>query len=353
MSNLNELANELSDDRIVELVTSLGSDEYVDTDNAIIFKTVCHHYGGSDGSLKLYYYKQNKKFHCFTQCGCNFNIYGLFERHYAAIGKNYDFFNDILLPIYGDKIYLQKESSSFVRYESDFSRLNQTKISVNRTTINESLLNVFTFYPTVEWLNNGISIEAMKHYNILYSIDNNRIIIPHYDENGFLIGVRARALNKEDIEFGKYRPVKIEGQLLNHQLGYNLYGLNLVKDNIRKTKMAIVAEGEKSALQYETMFGKENNICVAACGSNFSQYQLRLLQKYNAEQILIAFDNQEIEWNKKELYYKKLWSLCGRYKNLCRIGFIWDTKNLLGLKDSPFDRGKEIFLELYKGAVWL
>ena len=35
------------------------------------------------------------------------------------------------------------------------------------------------------------------------------------------------------------------------------------------------------------------------------------------------------------------------------MGFIYDAKNLLRLKESPTDRGKEIFLELYKGAIWL
>lgn len=35
------------------------------------------------------------------------------------------------------------------------------------------------------------------------------------------------------------------------------------------------------------------------------------------------------------------------------MGFIWDTKNLLSLKDSPFDKGAEIFKELYKGAIYV
>ena len=35
------------------------------------------------------------------------------------------------------------------------------------------------------------------------------------------------------------------------------------------------------------------------------------------------------------------------------MGFIYDSKNLLELKQSPTDRGKETFLKLYKGAIWL
>ena len=84
----------------------------------------------------------------------------------------------------------------------------------------------------------------MKQYNIKYSIEQNKIIIPHYDINNNLIGIRGRALNEEDLSIGKYMPVQIEGTIYSHPLMYNLYGLNIVKDNIKKYKMAIVAESE-------------------------------------------------------------------------------------------------------------
>jgi hypothetical protein len=36
------------------------------------------------------------------------------------------------------------------------------------------------------------------------------------------------------------------------------------------------------------------------------------------------------------------------------MGFIYDLNGLLQLKESPTDRGKEIFKELYnKGVVWV
>ena len=48
----------------------------------------------------------------------------------------------------------------------------------------------------------------------------------------------------------------------------------------------------------------------------------------------------------REKYFNKLKSFCERYKNICNMGFIYDTKNLLELKQSPFDRGKDIFKQL-------
>jgi hypothetical protein len=35
------------------------------------------------------------------------------------------------------------------------------------------------------------------------------------------------------------------------------------------------------------------------------------------------------------------------------MGFIFDKNNLLNLKDSPFDKGKEIFLKLYNSSIWI
>ena len=42
---------------------------------------------------------------------------------------------------------------------------------------------------------------------------------------------------------------------------------------------------------------------------------------------------------------------CKKYANYCNFYFLFDFKNLLQLKDSPIDKGKEIFEELMKNKV--
>ena len=352
MSDLNEIANNLSDKRIIELVSSLGSDEYKETNDAIIFKTICHNESCENASMKLYYYKANKRFHCYTDCGCNFDIYGLFERRYKLLGKDYNFYSDIVKPIIGNQP-IKKVEGFYTKYKSDFDKFNRAAPIVKFNNLNPNVLNKFIFYPTVEWKNDGINTTAMKHFNILYSIDENKIIIPHYDIDNNLIGVRARALNPEDIEqWGKYMPVMIDGKILSHPLGYNLYGLNLVKDNIKQKRKAIIAESEKAVLQLESMVGPQKNICVAACGSSLSTYQIDLLVNVGAETIILAFDKEGATWKEKEKYYQKLKHYCEYYKTKAKMGFIWDSQDLLELKDSPFDGGLDTFLELYKGVVF-
>ena len=59
----------------------------------------------------------------------------------------------------------------------------------------------------------------------------------------------------EELIYGKYKPIKINGILYAHPLSMNLYNLNFSKENIKKIKKAIIFEGEKSTLQYKSFFG--------------------------------------------------------------------------------------------------
>lgn len=353
MIDLNVLEESLTDEKVIELLAFLGNDEYINKDDCIIFKTICHNVDPEDASLKLYYYKKNHRFVCYTECGDSFNIYTLFERRYKLLGIKYNFYKDIILKISDGKVVHKDNTGFYSVYESDYDKYRKTKPLVNLPHYNKNILNIYTSFATPEWLEDGISEEVMNIYNIKYSIVNNKIIIPHYDIDNNLIGIRGRALNENDLLIGKYMPVQIEGYTYSHPLSYNLYGLNIVKDNVKKYELAIVAESEKSALQYMTMFGKDKAICVACCGSSFHKYQLDLLLSCGAKKVLIAFDKEGETWEKRQKYYNKLYNICNKYKNFCKMGFIFDSSNLLNLKDSPFDKGKEIAMKLIEQGVWI
>lgn len=348
--NLKEIRQSLPDERIVDLMRQLGCEDFQDTPEAFIFPTICHNTNPSEASHKLYYYKSSKTFHCYTQCGDSFDIFELLKRHYELLGQPYDFFKDIVLKVAGD-IKFTHETNFFEVYKSEFEKYKPKKVEINLTSINPSILNVFTEFYTPEWLQDGISIEAMRQFNILYSIPQNKIIIPHYDIDGNLIGIRGRALNPEDIAKGKYMPIAIGSKIYNHPLGYNLYGLNLNKDAISRKKTAFIFEAEKSVLMYETMFGRDRNIAVAACGSNISTYQFQFLRRLGVERIIIAFDKEGSTWAEKEKYHEKLKKLCHKNSNYCQMGYMFDKHNLLDLKESPTDRGLETFMKIYKDGV--
>lgn len=189
----------------------------------------------------------------------------------------------------------------------------------------------------------------MDIFNIRYSIAENKIIIPHYNINNELVGIRGRALNPEEIDlYGKYRPVTVENILYSHPLSLNLYGLNYTQKNIKKNGYAFLFEAEKSIMQLESF--SIDNCGAAVCGSNFNKYQLQILLKScYPKEIIICFDKENN--TKDDKYFNKLWKIGEKYSNYCNFSFIYDREGLLGLKNSPTDQGEEIFKELLRKRV--
>lgn len=351
---IDQIIAALTDEDVIDIVKALGGTDYIERENEIIFKTICHHQNEDDGSYKLYYYKNSKLFVCYTHCG-TFNLVELIKKRYELLGIEYDFYRDIIVKL-ADRVDILPStplSSFYNPYVSEFDKFKVNKPQVSLPAYDPAILNSYIFYPTDEWLKEGISTHAMHLYSIRYSIEENKIIIPHYDNRGRLIGIRGRALNEEDLIFGKYAPITKMNKIYRHPLGFNLYGLNLVGGNIRRLKTALIFEGEKSCLLYASIFGQENNIAVATCGSTLHEYQIELLIAAGAEQIVLCYDKEGGTWEEQEQYFRKLQNLCCKYRNKVRMGFIWDTKRLLDLKDAPIDKGKEVFLKLFLSTIWV
>ena len=206
------------------------------------------------------------------------------------------------------------------------------------------------------WLKEGITQEVINYNRIGYYPAGAQITIPHFDINGRFIGLRGRALCQPDIDlYGKYRPLMVNRKLYNHPLGMNLYNINNSKDNIRAIGKAIIFEGEKSSLLYQSYFGIENDISVACCGSSISAYQIQLLLDCNVKEIIIAFDRQFQEIGDDEFKHltNNLTKINNKYKNYVDISIIFDKKMITGYKDSPIDCGIDTFLHLWKNRIKL
>ena len=199
------------------------------------------------------------------------------------------------------------------------------------------------------WEEEGISKDIITHHHICYNPSSQAIVIPHYNINNELVGIRERTLIKENEIYGKYRPMYLNRQMYNHPLGFNLYNLNNSKDNIKRTKKVIVFEGEKSPLLFASYFGEENDITVAVCGSSLSSYQVKMLLDLGIEEMVIAFDKQFQELGDKEHlgWVKKLKDINKKYSPYVKISYMFDKWGILGYKSSPIDEGREKFLELF------
>lgn len=324
-------------------MTKLGADRWRDEGGHIVFPTICHNTDSSEASMKLYFYKNTKLFNCYTECGV-MSIFKFMKHYYEARGIEYDWVSDVYNVILDCSNFKPGEGFEAPRYESLRDKYGRVKQEKELPEYNPGALDTFVKHYPPEWLRDGISKEAMDKFGIRYSISQNKIVIPHYDVNGRLVGIRGRALNEWEIEnVGKYMPVRLEQTWYKHPLSMNLYGLYENKENIKRTGICYVFESEKSVMQLESFTGP--NCAVAVCGSQFNKYQLNLLIKTcNPAEIVLCFDSEEQGDDYK--YFDKLWGICQKYKNYTNFSFIYDRLGLLQLKDSPSDRGEEVFKKL-------
>lgn len=350
-----ELKEKLTVDDIKSLLELMEAEIYYEDDSAIITNTICHH--GS--KPKLYFYKDSMMFHCYTECG-QMDIITLVQK-YLDLEENemYKAIKWICTKLnidYNVGFGITKHNVNILsdwEFINGYKKQNKKQNEVELKPYDDKILKIFQDIYMSDWIDDGISIESMKKYGIKYFTCQQKIIIPHYDINNNLIGIRTRAMLDEDIEFAKYAPLKIGNKWYNHQLGYNLFGLNHNVETIKKKRKIMIVEAEKSVLQSDTMFGKDN-FTVALCGSNMSSFQRDIILSLGLREVIIALDKQyEVvgneEHNKWVEHIKK--NIILPLVPYVNVNIIWDVNNLLGYKDSPTDRGKETLLKLMENKI--
>lgn len=359
-----ELLELVTSDDVIGLMGQLGS-EYnsgLNNGNEIIFNSICH----NSDSHKLYYYKDSKVFHCYTHCG-TMSIYDLimtilncrFEEAFRYLAK---FKNVSLVNNKGVGLRLQRDKIN------DLEFLNRhlykpIKKEILLPTYDKRVLNVFDdYYPSV-WEEEGLSPEEMKFFNIKFYFNQYKAIIPNYDINGRLIGIRGRTFRDYELKKGyKYMPVTIQKLTYRSPTGCSLYGIYENQDNIRKYKKAIIFEGEKSVIKYGSYYGREKNISLATLGTSMSKYQRDMILNLGVTEVVIAYDKQYVfelidQNNKKSIieynaYIKKIMKIFKLFNSCCRVSFLYCLDDeTLDYKDAPIDKGKEVFTELFNNRI--
>ena len=362
----NEVKDALTDEDIFDLLEQLGA-EPRDMGEYYECRTICH---GGD-SRKLYVYLNTRLCHCYTQCGDSFDIFELIQRVMSvdlntAINYVVNMFNLYYRLAEVDDSAIDRDEWKMIE---TYEKLASIKINDEKVILPEIPEKTIEHYPQpriLPWEQDHISKEVCDFMEIRYDPVNGSILIPHYDENDRLIGIRQRTLLQEEEQWGKYRPWSImefdkkenrwKSKQFNHPLAFNLYGLNKVKDNIQNMGIAIVFESEKSALAAMSFLGTSSSIGVAVCGSSISKYQFRLLKDLGINELCIAFDNDwhvvgDEDWQRTTARWEKLYS---KFKSDANISFLYDKSGMmLPYKSSPTDQGKEVFMQLWRDRIFL
>ena len=338
-------------DNIIALLHELGSEQYLtDKNSNLIFKTVCH----KGESYKLYYYIDTGIFTCYTGCGASFDI---FELVMKTTGCNFQESLMYICRLFGLQTVTkgfnnpQKLTSDWELIEKyNFLTSKEEGIEIEVKEYDEKILDYFSEGLHESWVADNISHESARKFGIKYDNANNRIIIPHRSVDGGLIGIRVRNLEEKAVLNGvKYMPLILQGELYNHPLGANLYGIYENMSAIKKYGKIMIFESEKSVLQCETFYPNEN-FSVATCGSSITNAQKNLILSLGIKEVFIGFDKeyQSAFSPASDIYAEKIIKLAQKFAPYITTYVLWDVDKLLDYKDSPSDKGKSVLGKLMK-----
>lgn len=351
MSRIKDLRMKMTEEEIKNLLAKFGAFVHTETDAALIYPTVCHNIEG--GSPKLYYYKDEKIFKCYTGCNEMFDIFTLLMKMKKLRGEEITLRDAIALSgVEDDGSEISAEILSDLEYLKRLKEANNDLLhrEIELRILDKRIIDNFPFnlMGLKPWLDEGISQAALNRFSIKYDSTVNAIIIPNLDHKGNLIGVRGRFLG-ENVK-AKYMPIKYNNEILSHPTGKFLYGYYENQHQIREKGIAVIFEGEKSVLKMETLYpGK--NVALATAGKKVTLDQLNALLKLNINEVVLAYDKdyRNIEERRAKLEeYEKIVQILKPY---FEVSIIIDYGNDLGYKDSPIDKGKEIFEDLMRNRV--
>lgn len=316
------------------------------SEEILLFETCCHNHIG-EGTHKLYYYDNTKLFNCYTGCGSNFDIFELINKmNVIETGEELELEDSI-------KKFVYSQSFLFAGEQEFGEELDDEKEYVKPTILgfDKSILQHYKPVIVDNWTREGITEATQRKFGLRLNTINMSAIFPHFDEFHNLYGVRQRMLSGDNVErFGKYRPLERADILYSTPLSFYLFGLNNSGMNIRVVQKAVVYEGEKSCMKMDSILGPENNISVASFGMKFSRHQFEILKGMGVKEIIFAFDRQFKQVKDDEFYllidtYRKI---NNRFKDQgVELSFILDDELITSYKDSPIDKGYDVFATLY------
>ncbi len=249
-----KIKNSLTIEQVFDLVSELGGEPVMNS-GYFTSQTICHNHPG-DGSHKLYYYDNTKLFRCYTECEpATFDIFELvckikniaqeFKVRYDENGqesyREWVLYDAILFVAvyYGFEAETEEFFEKRIKLQDweIFNKYQVNNLEKQRQIVDLHIYDekILTYLPRPrlkDWENEGISDEVLAAANICYDPHSNGIIIPHYDINDNLVGIRIRTLIKEQEKYGKYRPAILNGTMYNHPLGFNLYNINNSREHI-------------------------------------------------------------------------------------------------------------------------
>ena len=184
------------------------------------------------------------------------------------------------------------------------------------------------------WEAEGISRESLDKFQVYYDEFSDRLVYPIRDPDGKIVNVGGRTLDPEwkTKNLRKYTYFQHWGTM------NTIYGLAENKQEIRRKREIILYEGCKSVLIADT-WGIHN--AGAILTSHLNENQMKLLVALGCT-VVFALDK---DVNIREDRH------IAQLKQFVNVEYVFDKDSLLDAKDSPVDKGPDVWHRLYEGRL--
>ena len=337
-----------------QIMQALGIPAYSENKEQIIYFSGDKNKDALKGSPKLYFYKDSQIYFGYTSSR-SYDIISLVQTRLALLKQPCSFLDACQFIL--DTTNINPDSISRIKKDGhvyDWSNLERfirvRKYGNQLSEYNRNIIDTLPpLYPQA-WIDEGISEETMEKYQIRYYERCNQTVIPCFDDEARLVGVRVRNWDKDRVEQAKYMPlVTLDGQCYKFNTNQVFYGINYNKPEIERTGKVIIVESEKAVMKLDTYMGR-HNIALGMYGSNLGIQRRNQLLKMGVNTVSYVVDNDFIgqddeffeQWREKIRHFIKLWD------GFCRVEIVWDNLGLLGSKENATDRTKEVWEQLWE-----
>lgn len=221
-----------------------------------------------------------------------------------------------------------------------YSNLTNPNREIRLKTYDDGVLDKYERCGNLRFLRDGISLDAQRFFNIRFSVEDNAIIIPIYNEYGELIGAKARTNAEPQEGESKYYypiPVAVSNTLYGYAFNYqHLYGADTI----------YVGESEKFCMQLYTM-GIRN--CVSMGSHTLSEKQAKLLLQLAPKSITFMLDDGlDLSETKRNV------DMIQSVSSMMQVDmYFFDHTECFALfpKDSPSDHGIDVWNEIIANNI--
>ncbi len=186
------------------------------------------------------------------------------------------------------------------------------------------------------WESEGISGAALERFQVRYDGFSNRLVYPIRAPDGKIVNIGGRTLDPDwkDRKLRKYTYFYHWGELKT------IYGLAENRESILEKGEIILFEGAKSVMLADT-WGIRNTGAILT--SHLNPNQMSLLAGLGVRAVFALDKEVDIRQDRN----------IRRLRQFTGVEYIHDSEGLLDAKDSPVDKGPEVFQKLYeRRLVW-